>query len=216
MSRFTLAWRKMMPSGTIFKKELFNPLFFFVLHSRARKWIRKEKEKRNFLFKSFTGEWIEVICLVKLRVRKPKQLRKHKQKKKRVKKSKLESSFLSNYVCAGLRVGWNVISRSKKRPRSLPNALLCASPVVYFWKRIFKFEPKMLFWPSLSLSLEILNWFWNTAGVTGFGVGIVCLCVYVCVCGMGRDLYTPGSLYFFLAVSYLSHTFATNNNNRII
>lgn len=65
---------------------------------------------------------------------------------------------------------------------------------------------------SLSLSLEILNWFWNTAGVTGFGVGIVCLCVRVC--GMGRDLHTPGSSLY---ISFLPcHIFLTPPQQIII
>jgi hypothetical protein len=93
---------------------------------------------------------------VKLRVRKPKQLRKHKQKKKRVKKSKLESSFLSNYVCAGLRVGWNVISRSKKRPRSLPNALrytVCVAGCLFLKKDFQVWTENVVLAQSLSLSL---------------------------------------------------------------
>jgi hypothetical protein len=89
-------------------------------------------------------------------------------------------------------------------------------PVVYFWKRIFKFEPKMLFWPSLSLSFSLsLSWdsklilehcrrdrVWRGNSFS------------VCMCGMGRDLYTPGS---FLYISFLPcHIFLTPPQQIII
>jgi hypothetical protein len=108
-----------------FQKRTFQSVVFFCTPQPGKKMNKEGKRKKEFSFQIFYRRMDRGYLSCETGVRKPKQLRKHQPKKKRVKKSKLESSFLSNYVCAGLRVGWNVISRSKKRPRSLPNALRC-------------------------------------------------------------------------------------------
>lgn len=116
-----------------FQKRTFQSVVFFCTPQPGKKMNKEGKRKKEFSFQIFYRRMDRGYLSCETAREETETIAKTPtKKKKRVKKSKLESSFLSNYVCAGLRVGWNVISRSKKRPRSLPNALLCALPVVYF------------------------------------------------------------------------------------
>lgn len=209
MSRFTLAWRKMMPSGTIFKKELFNPLFFFVLHSRARKWIRKEG-KKEFSFQIFYRRMDRGYLSCETAREETETIAKTQTKKKNEWKNLNWKVHFCRIMCVRDCVLGGTSSPVLKNVRVRYRtrcATRCASPVVYFWKRIFKFEPKMLFWPSLFLSLSwdsklILEHCRRDRVWRGNSLSV---CVRMCVWNGQRSLYTGISIFLSCRVISFSH-----------